>query len=357
MCKDDIACLPLKVSSNLGHLGPIVLCTKVSNQISLLDPVTFRTTSMDVSPLPYPLFLATLPSLPCLINLLQPALTTFLCLLTWQAPIYYRYPFLSAANTRQLTTYIVLDIEPINHGSHGSHHKWIHAEVQVARAADFGKNDQVFFTRTHLGHLLNPGDTALGYDLANAQLTGLDYDAFIAKGGQLPDVILVRKSYDEKRKRSKAKGMGARPWKLKQLNMEIDDASEVAAPAGRSHGRGRGVAMNDEDERERFYEELEEDPEMRQRINIYKDKEVLASLQQKAAMGGARPMIPAGLEEDGMEDDEDDGDLPEIPLDELLDEIEALQLAVQQGEEEEEEEEDEEMEDEEMEDATLVEPS
>lgn len=42
------------------------------------------------------------------------------------------------------------------------------------------------------GNIHSAGDTALGYDLANAQLVGLDYDAFIAKGGQTPDVILVR---------------------------------------------------------------------------------------------------------------------------------------------------------------------
>ncbi len=45
----------------------------------------------------------------------------------------------------------------------------------------------------------------MGYDLASAQLVGLDFDAFINKGGVLPDVILVRKSYEEKRRKKKAK--------------------------------------------------------------------------------------------------------------------------------------------------------
>lgn len=39
---------------------------------------------------------------------------------------------------------------------------------------------------------MHAGDTALGYDLANAQLVGLDYEAHVAKGGAVPDVILVR---------------------------------------------------------------------------------------------------------------------------------------------------------------------
>jgi len=37
------------------------------------------------------------------------------------------------------------------------------ANVQVARASDFGKNDTTLFTRTHLGHILQPGDSAMGF--------------------------------------------------------------------------------------------------------------------------------------------------------------------------------------------------
>ncbi len=66
----------------------------------------------------------------------------------------------------------------------------------------------MFFAKTHLGHLLSPGDTALGYDLTSTQLVGLDYEAFVAKGGSHADVILVRKSYEEKRKKRKAKVSG-----------------------------------------------------------------------------------------------------------------------------------------------------
>jgi nonsense-mediated mRNA decay protein 3 len=37
------------------------------------------------------------------------------------------------------------------------------ADVTVARSRDFGSNDTVFYGKTHLGHLLKPGDIALGY--------------------------------------------------------------------------------------------------------------------------------------------------------------------------------------------------
>lgn len=68
----------------------------------------------------------------------------------------------------QMVEYVVLDIEPVRGAP--SHGKFQMAEAQVARVSDFGRNDTVFFTKTHLGNLLHPGDTALGFDLTSAQV-------------------------------------------------------------------------------------------------------------------------------------------------------------------------------------------
>ena len=51
--------------------------------------------------------------------------------------------------------YVVLDIEPVR--GYQNQGRWILAEVQVAKESDFGRNDKVYFAKTHLGHLLNPG--------------------------------------------------------------------------------------------------------------------------------------------------------------------------------------------------------
>jgi nonsense-mediated mRNA decay protein 3 len=59
---------------------------------------------------------------------------------------------------------------------------------------------------------------------------------------------------------------------------------------------------------------------MRARINIYKDPAGAAA----AAAAAAR--LPAGMVEASEEDEEDGEALPEIPLDELLDELEGLGL-------------------------------
>ncbi|KAG2489285.1 hypothetical protein HYH03_012305 [Edaphochlamys debaryana] len=307
LCKDDLVCLPAKMSSSCGGLGPLAVVSRVTNHITITCPLTLRSYSMD-------------------------------------APVYYRFPFTALASQRSLVPYIVLDIEPVagpgggrggagGQGEYGASGptpqsgsgRYLLAEAQVARVADFGRNDTTFFVRTHLGHVLKPGDTALGYDMVNSQLVGLDYEAHVAKGGRVPDVILVRKSYEEKRRRRAAKGgaAAARPWKLKSLGMEVDD---VAGPGQ----RGRNEAAMDAD-RERFLEELEEDADMRARINIYADKERMAEAAAAAARGqqaaapAAAPAAPAGLMDDDSEGD-DEEDLPQVPLEELLDDLEALGL-------------------------------
>lgn len=125
--QDDLICLPAKLASSLGSIGPLVLCSRVTSSITLLDPITLRTAVMD-------------------------------------APVYWRTPFKAMLTSRSLVEYIVLDIEPLHGGgaqyggsSSGSSGKWCLAEAQVARKSDFGRNDTVFFARTHLGNILHPG--------------------------------------------------------------------------------------------------------------------------------------------------------------------------------------------------------
>ena len=58
-------------------------------------------------------------------------------------------------------------------------------------------------------------------------------------------------------------------------------------------------------------QELEEDPEMRSKVALYKDP--------------AHKPAPA-QDMDAMTDGDDEDDLPDIPLEELLDDMNALQL-------------------------------
>jgi nonsense-mediated mRNA decay protein 3 len=62
----------------------------------------------------------------------------------------------------------------------------------------------------------------LGYDLAKANLVHMDFEAHVNRGGAVPDVLLVRKSYEEKRRKHKNRG-GGRAWKLKHLDIEMGE--------------------------------------------------------------------------------------------------------------------------------------
>ncbi|KAL7147255.1 hypothetical protein ABFS83_06G096300 [Erythranthe nasuta] len=244
VCREDLICLPPKLVNSLGNLGPIVLCTKVTNSIALLDPFTLRHCFLD-------------------------------------ADQYWRTSFKALLSSRQLVEYVVLDVEPVSSEVTVGGSRYILADAQVARVSDFGKNDTIFNVRTHLGHILNPGDNALGYDLYSANSNDIELDKY--KGFSIPDVILVKKSYEERRQKKRGK---ARTWKLKSLNMEVD-----------STARG----YNEEkisSEYEQFLRDLEENPDMRFNLSLYRNKEY-------------QPSEMASSVADGDE-------LPSIPLDELL---------------------------------------
>ena len=90
--------------------------------------------------------------------------------------------------------------------------------LQVARESDLGSNDTIFHIRTHLGHLLSPGDIALGYDMVRYASSGaiegnlwMKYRHYKAKGRDVhvPDIILVKKAQDDQVKmKSKSKYSG-----------------------------------------------------------------------------------------------------------------------------------------------------
>lgn len=254
ICKDDLVCLPANVARQLGNISPVVLVYKVSNLFHVLDPWTLQTAEMS-------------------------------------SPTYWHSPFRSIATKTNLVEFIVLDIEPLS----VKNGKMVLAEITVAKNSDFGRNDRHFLTRTHLGHLLNPGDMVLGYDLSTANFN--DQDLVGLRGGvkNLPDIVLVRKSYPQRRNKIKQ-----RHWKLKALAKEREE----------SLNRRSELEKADKDYEE-FLADLEEDPELRAQINLFKAEGAIA---------------PAKPNEGDMDVDDEEADFPEVTVDELLDDMEGLSL-------------------------------
>jgi hypothetical protein len=203
------------------------------------------------------------------------------------------------------------------------------AEVTLARESDFGKNDYTIRCLTHLGNFINAGDHVLGYDVQNANLTELK-----AKQKQnVPDVIIVKKYYP---KRNRAK---KRQWKLKTMKKETVDKPK------------KGDVEKDDEDMERLMQDLEDDPEMRAQVNLYK-KDTTSTVKEKksgdkkstsgdkkesGSKGKKKKSKSKGKkvkgkqskkeststtvsEEEVDEDDDEDGP-PQVPAEELIDEL------------------------------------
>ena len=152
ICKDDLVALPLKMAQQAGSIAPLTICYRIGTAVNLIDPNTLQTADI----------------------------TT---------PLYWRTPFASLADVRELTEFVVMDIEPTGQ----SKGRFVLADAKVRRSADFGANDVEYTTRTHLGALLHPGDSALGYHMSATNFNNPELEAIEANkkyAAQLPDVVL-----------------------------------------------------------------------------------------------------------------------------------------------------------------------
>ncbi|WWC85954.1 uncharacterized protein L201_000824 [Kwoniella dendrophila CBS 6074] len=322
VCKDDLVCLPKNQAKAWGNISPLTICSRVGNTVHLLDPMTLQQT--DVT-----------------------------------APVYWRQPFDSLATVTDLVEFIVLDVEP----SGPVRGKYVLADAQVVRSLSSGNNsnmdedgmgdDGIYHTRTHLGGILQPGDTVLGYHLTNSNFNNDAFESF--NQDRIPDVILVKKTYPNRRKKSKP-----RNWKLRSIAKEAEDVNENSNTIGRGAlGRKGGVDQrNVERDYELFLRDLEEDKEMRAAINLYKhdqqskdendeDGDVGMGDSNKksgsglkggkkrngtaAAAAAASGMqmdedMDTGAGEDTDADDEDEEDFPEIDINELLEHFEEMDM-------------------------------
>ncbi|KAG1466214.1 hypothetical protein G6F56_004733 [Rhizopus delemar] len=241
ICRDDLVCIPKKLAHNFGNISRLLICTRISSSIHLLD---FNTLAIaDVS--------------------------------TKQ---YFRQPFIALGSAKSMIEYYVLDVEPLG-PEDGKH---VLCDVHVARMSDFGKNDEEFIARSHLGAFLHPGDTVMGYDLTRSNFNNDEFDQM--NQADLPDVVLIRKSYPARKKKSKG-----RNWKLQQLSKEVDDMLP----------RKQEQARN-ESEMEMFMRDIEEDPEFRANMNIFKNEK--NNTEQPT-------------------EEESDEELPEVSLEEMMDEM------------------------------------
>ena len=320
ICKDDLVCLPSRQARSLSNIAQLTVCTRVGNSLHLLDPSTLQ--SVEIS-----------------------------------AQIYWRASFDALASVTDLVEFTVLDVEP----SGASRGKWVLADAQVAVSGAFrssnnvndddyamdedtGALDQIYHTRTHLGAILQPGDTVLGYYLTRSNFNSDAYASLPTS--RIPDVILVKKTYPNRRKKNRT-----RNWKLKSIAKEAEEDANVDAPTS-TGGRGVVGRMGGRDQRkveedyELFLRDIEEDEEIRAAVNLYKAPGS-SSMKPGSGMAGGKTRKKVkrqGGEGMDMDDgdtnmesesvqglqtedkEEDEADFPDVKLEELLDDFDEMTL-------------------------------
>ncbi|XP_069474573.1 60S ribosomal export protein NMD3 isoform X2 [Ambystoma mexicanum] len=217
VCKDNLVCLSPRLAQSLGNMGQICVCARVTSTIHLIDPNTLQVCEVDGN-------------------------------------TYWRYPFNSLFHPKQMEEFIIMDIDIVRDRKHVAgagmkSNKHTLAEVWVQKTSEMNTSQQ-YHCRTHLGHLLNPGDLVLGFDLANCNLN----DEFVNKMNpqHVPDVVLIKKCYDRNKRQRR------RNWKLKEMDKDKE-----------------GMDTDDERQYQEFLEDLEEDESIRKNVNIYKDTNIL----------------------------------------------------------------------------------
>ena len=265
ICKDDLVALPIKLAKQIGNISPLVLCHRVGTNVNVIDPTTLQTAEIST-------------------------------------PIYWRAPFGPLADVKELVEFIVMDIEPtgVQKG------RFFQAEATVARSSDLGVNDKTYFVRTHLGKVLHPGDTVMGYQLTGTNYNNTNFEALEESStysSQIPDAVLVKKTF-LRGKKSK------RSWKLKRMVRDEGDLLPKKQDQERM-----------DNEYEMFLRDVEEDQELRNTVALYK---------QKVARSRMEGIETASVAE--TEHTADGEGPPKIDMSELLDDFDELDIVDEEEE-------------------------
>lgn len=214
ICREDLVLIPKRLATLLGGVSQVLLCHKVASAIHLVDPKTCKLVHL---------------------NSLQ---------------YFHHEKDIRTISAREAgTAFQVLDCErrapPLSQSFSSYSHGLLDrkADLTLLRLTDYSQA----FSTTHLP--LNAGCDVLAFDLGPL---GIDHD--------LNSDIVVAKRIVEKRAR--------RCFKLKRLEQE-----GVMIEEGRKKARQKDKEQRDFDE---FVEELEQDPDLRKNVNLYKQEGVEA---------------------------------------------------------------------------------
>eukprot|EP00831_Metopus_contortus_P039677 TRINITY_DN3108_c0_g1_i1.p1 TRINITY_DN3108_c0_g1~~TRINITY_DN3108_c0_g1_i1.p1 ORF type:complete len:213 (+),score=43.44 TRINITY_DN3108_c0_g1_i1:456-1094(+) len=169
---------------------------------------------------------------------------------------------------KNLSEFVIRNIERVEHPSKNislSKYDRLHensiVEVELQRLCDYAQNETIFFTKTHLGSILNIDNHVWAYDLNSLNLPEVE-----GIKDKIPDVVIVKKCFVKRHSKR-----NRRIWKLKHIEKEAMEDKEIT----------KKQLEKNEQEYEEFMQELEESPELRSNINLYRDEEAIAALTKQ----------------------------------------------------------------------------
>ena len=327
VCQDDLIILSENNYKKLGSIGPVLLCYKQINNLKFIDPITFETLDLDNNTYWRYGFKSYID---------RKCLSEFL-ILSCEEEIDYK-KIAEKDKTQRVIKKIINNKKNKNDGMEIENDNKVNeskstintnmtnksqyienlerkledkkmkiVNVKCIRNSEKEENKEIIEVRTFLGRKMRPGDIYYGYDLTRINISE-DLEGVLSKNKEkIPDIILVKKKYNNYK----------RIFKLKHLDMDVDDGEEEEKEEKRKPGKKEKKVKknrkNKDKDMEEFMEDIGKNKELRKNINLYKDEKAIEQLNKQ--------MNNLGLDEKDLNDSDVD-----IKINELLDEIEDLTL-------------------------------
>ena len=188
--------------------------------------------------------------------------------------------------------------------------------VKCIRNSEKEENKEIIEIRSFLGRKMHPGDIYYGYDLTRINISDENEEFLSKKKGKIPDIILVKKKYNNYKK----------IFKLKHLKMDLDDDNEESEEEKekeenenkkgkkknkkfkKTNKKNKNKIRNLDKDRDEFLKDVGTNKGMREYINMYKDPKGLEELNKQ--------MDKLDIDQKDLNDSDLD-----INYDELLDDV------------------------------------
>ena len=333
VCQDDLVILNEDNYKKLGSIGPVLLCYKQIKSLKFIDPITFETLDLDNN-------------------------------------TYWRYELKSEIDRKCLSEFLILNVEEeidykklaendksqrvikkivnnrkqkkqkmelddtkssikTNMTNSSKYMELLEKKledkkikivnVKCIRNSEKEENKEIIEVRTFLGKKMHPGDVYYGYDLTRINISDENEEFLSKKKGKIPDIILVKKKYNNYK----------RIFKLKHLKMDVEDENEESEEEKENEEnienkknkkkkqkkikKKKKKNKNMDKDMDEFLKDVGTNKEMREYIKMYKDDKAIEELNKQ--------LDNLGIDQKDLNDSDVD-----IKIDELIDDVNELTI-------------------------------